>query len=106
MHSKRWLSCGLLGLLAACNTAGHRATPDTTINVAPTPSASTALAPALPAAPTTASEGVLLAVGADVPDVAAPAQDGKIVRLRDLKGKPVVVYFYPKDDTPGCTVEA
>lgn len=31
---------------------------------------------------------------------------GKKVELADLKGKPVVVYFYPKDDTPGCTVEA
>ena len=41
-----------------------------------------------------------------MPDVSAVAQDGKSVRLRELKGKPVVVYFYPKDDTPGCTIEA
>jgi peroxiredoxin Q/BCP len=41
-----------------------------------------------------------------VPDVSAPGQDGKIVSLRELKGKPLIVYFYPKDDTPGCTVEA
>ena len=41
-----------------------------------------------------------------MPDVAAPAHDGKLVRLRALKGKPLVVYFYPKDDTPGCTIEA
>jgi peroxiredoxin Q/BCP len=33
-------------------------------------------------------------------------QDGKAVPLQSLKGKQVVVYFYPKDDTPGCTVEA
>jgi thioredoxin-dependent peroxiredoxin len=33
-------------------------------------------------------------------------QDGKIVSLEDFKGKKVVVYFYPKDDTPGCTAEA
>ena len=58
----------------------------------------------LPASP--ASESTLLAVGADVPDVSAPAQDGKLVNLRALKGKPLVVYFYPKDDTPGCTIKA
>jgi peroxiredoxin Q/BCP len=48
----------------------------------------------------------LLAVGAQVPDVSAPAQDGKLVNLRALKGKPIIVYFYPKDDTTGCTIEA
>ena len=48
----------------------------------------------------------LLAVGADIPDLSAPAQDGKLVNLRALKGKPVIVYFYPKDDTRGCTIEA
>jgi thioredoxin-dependent peroxiredoxin len=66
------------------------------------PVASIAAAPA----PTVAGAGTLLAAGAEVPDVAAPAQDGTLVRLRALKGKPVVVYFYPKDDTPGCTIEA
>lgn len=48
----------------------------------------------------------MLAVGAQVPDLSAPAQDGKIVNLRALKGKPLIVYFYPKDDTKGCTIEA
>jgi peroxiredoxin Q/BCP len=33
-------------------------------------------------------------------------QEGKTIRLSDLKGKKVVLYFYPKDDTPGCTAEA
>ena len=56
--------------------------------------------------PTPAAPLGLLAVGADVPDVTAPAQDGTQVSLRALHGKPLVVYFYPKDDTPGCTVEA
>ena len=45
-------------------------------------------------------EGVL------APDFELKDQNGKSVRLSDFKGKPVVLYFYPKDDTPGCTVEA
>jgi thioredoxin-dependent peroxiredoxin len=47
-----------------------------------------------------------LPIGAAVPDVSAPNQDGKEVKLSELKGKPVLVYFYPKDDTPGCTKQA
>lgn len=47
-----------------------------------------------------------LPVGAPVPDFAAPNQDGKVVKLSELKGRPVLVYFYPKDDTPGCTKQA
>jgi len=39
------------------------------------------------------------------PQFTLPDQDGKKVSLKDLKGKWVVLYFYPKDDTPGCTVE-
>jgi peroxiredoxin Q/BCP len=45
-------------------------------------------------------------VGAKAPDFTAVAHDGSQVRLAALKGRPVVLYFYPKDDTPGCTVEA
>ncbi len=47
-----------------------------------------------------------LAPGDKAPDFTLPDQDGKPVSLRDFAGKPVVVYFYPKDDTPGCTKEA
>ncbi len=47
-----------------------------------------------------------LPVGAPVPDFSAPNQDGKVVKLSELKGKPILLYFYPKDDTPGCTKEA
>jgi peroxiredoxin Q/BCP len=48
----------------------------------------------------------LLKVGDTAPDFNSVDQNGKPVRLSDFKGKPVVVYFYPKDDTPGCTKEA
>ncbi len=47
-----------------------------------------------------------LAPGDKAPDFTLPDQDGKLVSLGDFAGKPVVVYFYPKDDTPGCTKEA
>lgn len=48
----------------------------------------------------------MLEVGDKAPEFALPDQDGKVVRLTDYAGQWVVVYFYPKDDTPGCTVEA
>ncbi len=40
------------------------------------------------------------------PAFSLPGTDGKTISLKDLKGKKVVLYFYPKDDTPGCTTEA
>ena len=40
------------------------------------------------------------------PDFSLPASNGENVSLNDYKGKKVVIYFYPKDDTPGCTIEA
>ncbi len=47
-----------------------------------------------------------LAVGDKAPGFDLPADGGKNISLSGLKGKNVVLYFYPKDDTPGCTVEA
>jgi peroxiredoxin Q/BCP len=47
-----------------------------------------------------------LAVGKKAPDFALPNQDDEVVKLKDLAGGWVVLYFYPRDDTPGCTVEA
>jgi len=44
--------------------------------------------------------------GMKAPDFTARITSGKTVHLHDYKGKKVVLYFYPKDDTPGCTVEA
>ncbi len=48
----------------------------------------------------------LLKVGDPAPDFETVDQNGKTVRLSDFRGMPVVLYFYPKDNTPGCTVEA
>ena len=48
----------------------------------------------------------LLSVGDKAPDFKTTNQDGEKVALSDFKGQKVVLYFYPKDDTPGCTKEA
>ena len=45
-------------------------------------------------------------VGDVAPDFQLPSTRGKDVRLKEFKGKDVILYFYPKDDTPGCTAEA
>jgi thioredoxin-dependent peroxiredoxin len=47
-----------------------------------------------------------LQVGDTAPDFTAVTDEGKRVKLSDYRGKRVVVYFYPKDDTPGCTTQA
>ena len=44
--------------------------------------------------------------GTEAPDFTLPNQDGEPVSLRDLRGQRVVLYFYPKADTPGCTTQA
>ncbi|HXQ00512.1 MAG TPA: thioredoxin-dependent thiol peroxidase [Solirubrobacteraceae bacterium] len=44
--------------------------------------------------------------GQAAPDFELPDQDGRLVKLSALRGQPVVVYFYPKADTPGCTTQA
>lgn len=48
----------------------------------------------------------MLREGDTAPDFELESDGGGIIRLRDLKDKPVVIYFYPKDDTSGCTKEA
>lgn len=45
-------------------------------------------------------------VGDKAPEFTLPAEDGEDISLKSLRGSPLVLYFYPKDDTPGCTKEA
>ncbi len=47
-----------------------------------------------------------LQIGDRAPDFSLPDTDGNLVRLADFKGKRVVLYFYPRDSTPGCTKQA
>ncbi len=48
----------------------------------------------------------MLEIGTQAPDFTLQNQDGEEVSLQDLRGKPVVLYFYPRADTPGCTTQA
>jgi peroxiredoxin Q/BCP len=86
--------------VAACATSSSTAP-------APTPAAPATSAPApVAAAASAAPEVADDLVGKTAPDFTATAQDGTSVHLAALKGKRVVLYFYPKDETPGCTKEA
>ncbi|MDB4944881.1 MAG: Thiol peroxidase, Bcp-type [Labilithrix sp.] len=82
-----------LSLLALTSAACGRDAP----RAEPAPATSTT---------TTSSTAAEVKVGMPAPDFTAKAHDGTDVQLSKLKGKPVVVYFYPKDETPGCTTEA
>jgi peroxiredoxin Q/BCP len=76
---------------------------------APATKAPTKAAAKSPAAKTpgaTGSKAGALAVGAAAPAFSLVADDGRTVSLASLRGKKVVLYFYPKDDTPGCTRES
>lgn len=48
----------------------------------------------------------MLAVGSKAPEFTLPDQNGEMHSLQDYKGKKVILYFYPKDNTPGCTKQA
>jgi peroxiredoxin Q/BCP len=65
-----------------------------------------AAALALSCAKTPAQTGGLAAEGSPAPPFDVVAHTGERVSLASLKGRPIVLYFYPKDDTPGCTKEA
>jgi len=64
----------------------------------------TKTAASVASAPAAAAQGV--AVGAPAPAFELPASGGRSVSLKAMRGKPFVLYFYPKADTPGCTTEA
>jgi thioredoxin-dependent peroxiredoxin len=107
----KWIPCFVAVLCAgaaACQNDREAtpAAPETVTQSAKpvTAEAAPAVAPAAPAAVTTSTSE--LKVGDDAPPVAFTLQDGKTKSLQSLKGQQVAVYFYPKDDTPGCTVEA
>ena len=91
-----WLAFVLIGSLAALSTEGCREKGGGK-KAAPRPARRR---------PSRPGEGNLLAVGTEAPDFESVAHDGAHLRLRDLRGAPVVLYFYPKDETPGCTAEA
>lgn len=73
---------------------------------APPPTTASTSASASSAATAPAKKDFELAVGSPAPEFSAKAHDGTDITISALKGKPVVVYFYPKDETPGCTKEA
>ncbi|ROU04152.1 thioredoxin-dependent thiol peroxidase [Histidinibacterium lentulum] len=52
------------------------------------------------------SDTMIIEAGAEAPPFTLPRDGGGEIGLADLRGRPVVLYFYPKDDTPGCTREA
>jgi peroxiredoxin Q/BCP len=96
-HSSPAVGVLASALVFSCTTsppAGSAAT------AAPTATGSTAASAPAP------TEGAENLVGKPAPDFTASAQDGSTVHLGALKGKTVVLYFYPKDETPGCTKEA
>lgn len=89
-----WGIGALLGLNVACSKeekATEAASPPSTTSEAPTASPP--------------AEKILKA-GAEAPAFSAVAHSGEKIALKELRGKKVVLYFYPKDNTPGCTVEA
>jgi thioredoxin-dependent peroxiredoxin len=49
---------------------------------------------------------MIIDAGTQAPDFSLPDETGELRSLSDYRGRPVVLYFYPKDDTPGCTTEA
>jgi peroxiredoxin Q/BCP len=94
------LGPAVLVFAAAC------ATPTSTPAAPPTSGTSATLTPAPSSASSPPSPDADVLVGKPAPDFSAAAQDGTSVHLAALKGKRVVLYFYPKDETPGCTKEA
>jgi peroxiredoxin Q/BCP len=91
-------SLGLLVIALACSKKEDARAPE--LHAAVTSAAAPVAAPSAP------QQSSMLTMGAPLPDVEGVAQNGERVSLKAFSGKPVVVYFYPKGDTPGSTVEA
>jgi peroxiredoxin Q/BCP len=122
MISRLTLPFALLATVAAsgCDNNPSGSPPATSANAVttanPSPAAPSTSSEAVPSTATPSSSSTTTAasttapseitVGAPPPDFNVKASDGTAVHLAALKGKPVVVYFYPKDETPGCTKEA
>jgi thioredoxin-dependent peroxiredoxin len=106
----KWIHCFAAVLCAgaaACQKDQAPAPPaaeTVTQSSKPLTEAAKPVAPVTSAAATTSTNE--LKAGDDAPALTLTLQDGKTIPLASLKGQQVVVYFYPKDDTPGCTVEA
>jgi peroxiredoxin Q/BCP len=93
---------------AAAKAKSAKVTATATIKVAAKPAVSKGSTVTRTAAPSASApvSSTLVAVAAKAPDFTLPDASGKLVTLSAFKGKPVVLYFYPKDDTTGCTQEA
>ncbi|MEI9940494.1 MAG: thioredoxin-dependent thiol peroxidase [Pseudomonadota bacterium] len=87
-------------------SAPSKASPVKTAKAAPQPTKKSPAKPAASAKTAAAASSAGLAEGSKAPAFALPDETGGVVSSASLAGKPYVIYFYPKDDTPGCTKEA
>jgi thioredoxin-dependent peroxiredoxin len=96
--------------VTACSSSSQNASPNSGTAPGATPNSPATPGEATPpraAEPQAAEEPKeLLGVGAAAPDVSGKDATGATVRLSERRGRPAIVYFYPKNDTPGCTKEA
>jgi thioredoxin-dependent peroxiredoxin len=113
----KWIHCFVAAIVSstlACQKDAEpapSASPETVTQsakpaVGSTDQAGAPTTPSATAPAASASAVATLQVGDPAPALTLTLQDGKTVDLASLKGQQVVLYFYPKDDTPGCTVEA
>jgi peroxiredoxin Q/BCP len=100
------LVAGLTLAVAGCGTSGGQTGQDGGAARRPTAGPGTAAGVTSPAEVEQAASRSSAAAGRPAPDFTLPDQDGRPVRLADRRGKWVVLYIYPKDDTPGCTCQA
>ena len=102
MRTVLLLSFSFVSLIACGRetTTTSSSPPPNTTTASSTPSTGT-----ITATGTSTPTGTL-AVGKTAPDFSATAHDGTAIKITALKGKHVVLYFYPKDETPGCTLQA